>query len=298
VALTESRQEVLTKYGPYVRSLAAQVRKQFNSALEMDELVSYGQVGLLEAAERFDPKVGANFLTFAHYRIKGAIFDGLRKMGILKGAEARSAGSSERANAYMGNLSDRDHGSNRGSDAADDVREISSAVTGLAMVFATSLEGTEGLQLSDEQLPADERLELEQMKSRVRAAIEKLPEKERKLLQGYYFQAKTLEEAGAEIGQSKSWASRLHARAVERLKEILDEEDKDKLPDVGRRKEHGRSTGRNLGGPNRPAEAARPGGAAGSEAVPQQVRSGTQVEGPRSDAPGPAGGSGPARTEG
>ena len=59
----------------------------------------------------------------------------------------------------------------------------------------------------------------------MRAAIEKLPEKERKLLQGYYFQGKTLEEAGAEIGQSKSWASRLHARAIERLKELLNEEE-------------------------------------------------------------------------
>ncbi len=115
VGLTESRTQVLEKYGPYVRSLASQVRKQFNAMLEMDELVSYGQVGLLEAAERFDPKVGANFLTFAHYRIKGAIFDGLRKMGVLKGAESRSAGAADRANAYMGNLSDRDHGSNRGS---------------------------------------------------------------------------------------------------------------------------------------------------------------------------------------
>jgi RNA polymerase sigma factor for flagellar operon FliA len=298
VALHETRQEVLTKYGPYVRSLAAQVRKQFNSALEMDELVSYGQVGLLEAAERFDPKVGANFLTFAHYRIKGAIFDGLRKMGVLKGAEARVAGAAERGNAYMGNLSDRDHGSNRGSDATDDVREISSAVSGLAMVFATSLEGTEGLQLSDEQLPADERLELEQMKSRVRPAIEKLPDKERKLLQGYYFQAKTLEEAGAEIGQSKSWASRLHARAVERLKEILDEEDKDKVPDGSRRRDHGRPTGRNLGGGDRQAEAARPGAAAGEQAVSQQVRPASDGPGERPSQPRQPGGSGPDRFEG
>jgi RNA polymerase sigma factor for flagellar operon FliA len=290
VALHETRQEVLTKYGPYVRSLAAQVRKQFNSALEMDELVSYGQVGLLEAAERFDPKVGANFLTFAHYRIKGAIFDGLRKMGVLKGAEARMAGAAERANAYMGNLSDRDSGGNRGSDAADDVREISSAVTGLAMVFATSLEGTEGLQLSDEQLPADERLELEQMKSRVRAAIEKLPDKERKLLQGYYFQAKTLEEAGAEIGQSKSWASRLHARAVERLKEILDEEDRDRGVPDSRRRHDGRTTGRNLGGGDRQAEAARPGRAAGDQTVTEQVRSAS--DGPP-DRPAGPGGPGP-----
>ena len=87
---------------PYVRSLAATVRKQFNAQLEIDELIAYGQIGLLEAADRFDPKVGANFLTFAHYRIKGAIFDGLRKMGVLKGSDARGAFVGERAAAYLG----------------------------------------------------------------------------------------------------------------------------------------------------------------------------------------------------
>src|SRR5205823_11819145 len=89
----------------------------------------------------------------------------------------------------------------------------------------TSLEGLDGMQVADESLPVDQRLELEQVKKRVRAAMEQLPEKERKLLEGYYFRGKTLEEAGAEIGQSKSWASRLHARAIEELKRILAEDD-------------------------------------------------------------------------
>lgn len=255
MALGESRPQILEKYGPYVRSLAAQVRKQFNAQLEMEELVAWGQVGLLEAAERFDARVGANFLTFAHYRIKGAIYDGLRKMGVLKG----HAAAYERANAYLTNLSDR--AGYGGSSLDDDVREISNAVTGLAMVFATSLEGTEGLQVSDDAMPADERLELEQMRRRVRAAIEKLPEKERKLLQGYYFQNRTLEEAGQEIGQSKSWASRLHARAVERLKQLLEEEEDN--VEGQRRNDHGRTTGRNFGSADRPAEAPRPGRTAG-----------------------------------
>jgi RNA polymerase sigma factor for flagellar operon FliA len=226
VGLGEDRKVVLEKYGPYVRSLAATVRKQFSASLELEELVSYGQVGLLEAADRFDPKIGANFLTFAHYRIKGAIFDGLRKMGILRGQDSRNAYLSERATAYLGNLADRDAGGgNRRGSVDDDVRDISNAVTGLAMVFATSLDAAEGLQLADEALPADERLELEELKGRVRRAMEKLPEKERQLLLGYYFQGKTLEQAGGEIGQSKSWASRLHARAVETLKKVLEEED-------------------------------------------------------------------------
>jgi RNA polymerase sigma factor FliA len=248
--------------------LAAQVRKQFNGQFDMEELVAWGNVGLLEAAQRFDAKVGANFLTFAHYRIKGAIYDGLRKMGVLKGAGA----ASERANSYLGNLNDRAGGG--GGRLDDDVRDVSGAVTGLAMVFATSLDGTDGLQVSDDSLPADERLQLEQLKKRVRAAIESLPEKERKLLEGYYFQNKTLEEAGAEIGQSKSWASRLHARAVEMLKKLLEEENDNSLKP--RRQEHGGSTRRAVSGTDRTAEAARTGGTTTSQDRPEQVRPGDE----------------------
>jgi RNA polymerase sigma factor for flagellar operon FliA len=277
--LGQDRQQILEKYGPYVRSLAATVRKQFSAQLELDELIAYGQVGLLEAADRFDAKVGANFLTFAHYRIKGAIFDGLRKMGILRGSDARSSYAAERATAYLGNLSDRDAGlGHHGGGFDDDVRDISDAVTGLAMVFATSLTAGEGLHPSDDSMPADQRMELEQLKTRVKAALERLPEKERKLLQGYYFQGKTLEEAGAEIGQSKSWASRLHARAIEYLKKELadDDEEEDSLsynPAPPRRQSHG--TAHNS--PGRPAAAAgtaptRPKSAA--EAPGLQVRRG------------------------
>ena len=274
MGLGEDKKVLLEKYGPYVRSLAATVRRQFSAQLELDELIAYGQIGLLEAADRFDPKVGANFLTFAHYRIKGAIYDGLRKMGVLKGGDARAAYTGERAAAYLGNLSDREQGGgNRGGSIDDDVMDISNAVAGLAMVFATSLEGADTLGISDESLPADQRLELEQQRVRVRAAIEKLPEKERRLLQGYYFQGKTLEEAGAEIGQSKSWASRLHARAIERLKELLNEEDSSS-PEDSRRQSNGGSDGRRLGSSGRPAEGAGSGRPAGQQAGGLEVRRG------------------------
>jgi RNA polymerase sigma factor FliA len=253
VPLNETQGQILEKYGAYVRSLAAQ--------FEMDELVAWGQVGLLEAAQRFDAKMGANFLTFAHYRIKGAIYDGLRKMGVLKGGQA----GSERANSFMTNLSDREIGSSGMSGSIDDqVREISSAVSGLAAVFSLSLEGD---GQSDEGLSVTERMEQEEMRLRVRAALEQLPEKEKKLLEGYYFQGKTLEEAGAEIGQSKSWASRLHARAVERLKQLLEEDDDN--PDEPRRN-HGGTTRRNFSGTDRTTEVARS-SPAGQQGRPKQI---------------------------
>jgi RNA polymerase sigma factor for flagellar operon FliA len=218
----EDRAQLLAKYGPYVRSLANTVRKQFNARLDIEDLVAYGNVGLFEAAERFDPKVGANFLTFAHYRIKGAIFDGLRKMGTLKGPDQRAAYLSDRTNSFLSTASATD--TVRARNFSDDVREVESAVTSLAAVFATSLEGMEHLQIRDESLSPEERLELTELKQRVRAAIDKLPDNEKQLLVGYYYEGKTLEDAGQAIGQSKSWASRLHARAIERIKDFLAQE--------------------------------------------------------------------------
>ena len=55
----------------------------------------------------------------------------------------------------------------------------------------------------------------------MREAIEKLPDKERRLMEMYYFGGKNLEEAGAALGLSKSWACRLHARAVDLLRHAL-----------------------------------------------------------------------------
>ena len=140
-------------------------------------------------------------------------------MGTLRGPDQRAAYLSDRSNAMLSAAAARDSGGPR--TFADDVHEVETAVTNLAAVFATSLEGMEHLQIRDEAMSPEDRLEMSELKARVRSAIETLPENEKKLLIGYYYEGKTLEEAGAAIGQSKSWASRLHARAIERIKDFL-----------------------------------------------------------------------------
>ena len=71
----------------------------------------------------------------------------------------------------------------------------------------------------DAQLP--DRVDTARMGRRIRIAIRTLPERERELLKKHYFEGKDLDEAGSELGISKSWASRLHARAVERLRAAI-----------------------------------------------------------------------------
>ena len=92
---------VVEQYTPYVRSIAGKVRKKLPPDIEFDDLVEYGMIGLLEAAQRFDPEAGANFMTFAYYRIRGAVYDGLRSMGWMSRTEYAKARFEERANEYL-----------------------------------------------------------------------------------------------------------------------------------------------------------------------------------------------------
>jgi RNA polymerase sigma factor for flagellar operon FliA len=89
-------------------------------------------------------------------------------------------------------------------------------------VHITSLEAASSVP--DESLPAaDVAVDNHRMSHRVRQAVAALPEKERRLMELYYFADKNLEEAGAALGLSKSWACRLHARAVDLLRDAMDE---------------------------------------------------------------------------
>src|SRR6185436_11792944 len=73
-----------------------------------DDLVGYGHKGLIEAADRFDSKQGVTFTTFAYYRIRGAMLDGLRTMGWYSRSDYARYRAEERANEYLQNTADRE----------------------------------------------------------------------------------------------------------------------------------------------------------------------------------------------
>lgn len=67
-----------------VRQVAEWIARRCGGLVEVDDLVAYGYVGLMEARRRYDPGMGTSFDTYARWRVRGAIFDGLRAWGILK----------------------------------------------------------------------------------------------------------------------------------------------------------------------------------------------------------------------
>ena len=198
--------------------------------MEPGDLVGYGTQGLIEAAGKFDPKQGVTFATFAYYRIRGAIFDGMRAMGWYSRGDYARYRAEERANEYMASAAEREAArktaspSATKSDSARALEDIAHILSGVATVHITSIEGA--WEIPDDRFKApDEELQDWQGRARVREALAGLPEKERRLMELYYFADMKLEEAGAKLGLSKSWACRLHARAVNLLREALGEVD-------------------------------------------------------------------------
>ncbi len=76
----QASEQLIDRYQDLVRSIAVSVRRKAPKNIELEDLIAYGQVGLVQAARDFDPQRGNTFSTYAYYRIRGAIYDGLSKL--------------------------------------------------------------------------------------------------------------------------------------------------------------------------------------------------------------------------
>ena len=225
MAAPEKRQ-LVEQHLDLVQAIARKVKKTLGASIEYDDLVAYGSKGLVEAADRYDARPGVAFTTFAYYRIRGAMFDGLRTMGWYSRADYARYRAEERANEYLQSHADRaaeggaGDGASSKADAAETLAAVAQVLSGVAAVHITSLEAAS--TVADQTFAApDAAIDTGRLGKRVREAITKLPDKERRLLEMYYFEEKTLEDAGGAMGLSKSWACRLHARAVDLLRAAL-----------------------------------------------------------------------------
>ncbi len=223
------KDDLVKKHLALVEAIARKVKRTLGGAMDVDDLVGYGHKGLVEAAERFDGRAGVAFSTFAYYRIRGAMYDGIRAMGWYSRADYARYRAEERTNQYLQTQADQEgaaRAQNPGAaggarpDAAETLASVAEVLSGVATIHITSLEAAS--RVADESLPApDSAVDTVRLSRRVRDALKTLPDKERQLMELYYFGDKNLEEAGSELGLSKSWACRLHARAVDLLRRAM-----------------------------------------------------------------------------
>ncbi|HEY3355322.1 MAG TPA: sigma-70 family RNA polymerase sigma factor [Polyangia bacterium] len=215
--VNEDRRRLVEDHLGLVRAQAAEIVKGLPQTIEFDDLVAYGTTGLCEAAERFEPERGLSFSTFAYYRIRGAIYDGLRSSGWLRRREYERVRQRERVDAYLQSHADR---TGPATSLDREVAGLADTLAGVATIFVASLEAEMVDPPADGPAPGDA-LELGELGVVLRRAIAELPEQERRIVEDAYFGGKNLLEAGAAIGISKSWASRVHASAIDHLRRAI-----------------------------------------------------------------------------
>jgi RNA polymerase sigma factor for flagellar operon FliA len=207
------RDKLIEDYMPFATSIANRVSQTLSSSVDYDEVLCNARIGLLEAAKRFDDGHQVDFKTFAYYRIKGAIYDGLRRSGWIPRSVYSRIKAEEASNDYLR------HKAESGDDSDEEYeKQLIDTVNSLASIYVISIDASPDLEIVDEsQVDLERRAEFKQIREHMRYAIDSLPEKEKKLIKMYYFQNRTLEEAGEKLELSKSWTSRLHARALDLL---------------------------------------------------------------------------------
>ncbi len=211
------RDALVMRYLPYATSIATKIAHTLPHDADLEEILCNARLGLIEAAKRFNPKLLVDFKTFSYYRIKGAIFDGLRKTGALP----RSLYAKLKLEREVGEYLKEQEARNGTVDQAlkSEVEEMQKTVGHLASVCIVSMDSMDNFEVEDDQSEREieKKAEFQKIKEKMKCAIEALPEKERKLVKMYYFQGKTLGDIGRLLGLSKSWTCRLHARALEML---------------------------------------------------------------------------------
>ena len=215
---------------PFVESLARRMASTVPHSIELGDLVQDGVLGLIDAANRFDEARGIKFETFAERRVRGAMIDALRRDAWPRGVRRvrrELEAAREQLRRELGaepTLSDlaRRVGSDEARLERTIVRINTIESTSPLASFDSLDTATLPAVLVPSEPPAPDRLyEQSEVRDRVRTAMALLPERERKIINLYYFAEATMKQIGDAIGVNESRVSQLHARAIQRLKSVL-----------------------------------------------------------------------------
>ena len=231
---TENREEVIIQYSPMIKYVANRIAMRLPPHIEVDDLISVGVLGLMDAISKYDSSRGAKFKTYAEFRVRGAILDELRSMDwvprsirqkasqvdkVVQGLQAklRRTPEDEEVAQEMGLSLDQFH------ETLNETKSIpifSLEDLGIAKESGDQqslLDCLAGKADADPQT----QIRLVELKEIIAKAIDALPEKERLMVSLYYYEELTMKEIGAVLDITESRVSQIHSKAVYRLRTKL-----------------------------------------------------------------------------
>lgn len=205
----EAQAALVDRYLPFARSIAADLyRKRIDDAVEFDEYFQYACLGLLEAIQRFDVERGLAFTTYATYRIRGSVLNGLERA-----TERREQLSYLRRQRQKRVQELTDSGVE---DAFEHMVELT---INLALGFL--IEDSNVAAESEDPESPEELEAVDQLKQNIVSAIDNLPPRERVIIQYYYFHQTGFDQLADQLSVTKGRVSQLHKQALQRLRKAV-----------------------------------------------------------------------------
>jgi RNA polymerase sigma factor for flagellar operon FliA len=233
------QEQMVLQYAPLIKYIASRLALRLPSHISMEDLISSGIIGLIDAVQKFDPSKNINFKTYAEFRIKGAMLDELRSLDWIPRSVRKKTHLIEDAYAQLQRSLGRPA-------EAEEVAELmgleledfyqlldeTKTVSVVALEEGRKSTGGHGGYLEHEIL---ETIQDDNARDSLLAvhfaglqeimvqAIEALPDKEKLLISLYYYEELTMKEIGQIMGYTESRISQLHTQAMYRLKHKLRE---------------------------------------------------------------------------
>ena len=173
------------------------------------EVTAAAELGLVEAASSYDSKRGVQFKTFAYYRIRGAVYDCLRKMNWVTGAVRRQLVADRGTNDYLRDYTEL---AQPAPDASSAGRELERITASVVCSYLLSLESLK-VEIPSGAPSAEQKMQGDQERQGLSSALAELPPNNRQVMEEYYFRDLSLEQIGAKLNPSKSWVCRIHAKS-------------------------------------------------------------------------------------
>lgn len=239
-----SRDWLIAEYLPYVKKIVYRFSRHLPPSVDVDDLINVGVIGLMQAFESFNPEMDNKFITYAVFRIKGAILSELRSRDFLSRKNRKKI--RELDNAYLnlerklGREVDDDELAEEIGIELDQLYEIKNLSNIAFISFDEFGYSSTKLREDDTRYSPDGNsgdaltiLQLKELKSALVNAIKRLPEKEALVISLYYMDELTMKEIGGVLDISESRVSQIHSRAIERLKRRLKNERETKASGSG-----------------------------------------------------------------
>ena len=223
------RNQIINEYLPYVKRIVNRIAVHLPATIEVDDLVNVGVIGLIQAIERYDPNRDNKFITYAVFRIKGAVLSELRSRDFLGRTTRRKIRDLEKAYLKLEQKLGREVSDEEVAEEMDMDLEQFYKVKRMSSISFVSFEeigsgprshssgAADALSLGD----ADDALSLttmKEIKSTIAKNIDLLPEKERLVVSLYYSDELTMKEIGQVLDITESRVSQIHAQAIIHLR--------------------------------------------------------------------------------